>query len=83
MLSLRDPVIHGSQLGDGLTLGSSGALHLAAVRLWGSRVVREWPGSAGSDGASPYLRSSLHSSESERIILPYWTRLQTFAHPPT
>jgi hypothetical protein len=46
------------------------ALHLTAVRLWGGlRVFQGQPGSPGSDGASPYHKSSLHSSELANFIL--------------
>jgi hypothetical protein len=54
--------IDGSVSGDGSSARIFWALHLAAVRLLGSRVLRGWPGNPGSDGASPYHlehRSSL------------------------
>jgi hypothetical protein len=46
--------IVGSVFGDGAPARILWALHLAAVRLLGPRVVRGRPGSPGSDGASPY-----------------------------
>jgi hypothetical protein len=46
--------IDGSVFGDGSAAGIFWRCILQRFICWGSRVVREWPGNPGSDGASPY-----------------------------